>query len=997
MMNRNYRLFSVLGFLLWLFGALTPTSTLVTAPAAQGMQIAACANGTSFMAPRQFPIGRDPIDVLAGDYNGDQLLDVALTDSLSPGRIAIYAGNGRGEFANVSNIALTNRSSQLVQGDFNGDGKLDLATTVYGDQSALLIALGRGDWTFSTTLLPLSFVRYPGGVATADFSGDGKPDLLISDEDKLLLYRGDGQGAFARTGSFTTPTGPGALLAADFSGDGKPDVVALSQVYDQAPMLLLNNGQGGFQLGPAFDCKSTPGVAGDFNNDGKTDLAWSNSYPLPERSVSILLGLGGGRFSDPVHYPVGSYYGAQRLTLAELNGDGQADLVAVETGSNRVTLLLGNGQGAFAVRASYNPGLGPADAAAGDFNRDGKTDLAVINYDQTLSALLGQGDGQWQALRAFDYATQLSSPATLRDMNGDGRLDAVGGALGNFGGVTVALGDGAGGFHSPKTYQVGIDNSDVAVADFNQDGRPDIALTGGKMGDTGSVNVLLANATGDFTADPRNYNSGQTPSTILAPDLNGDGKADLVVGNFGSNDVAVMLGDGRGNFATAVKFPVGVSPTSIAPGDFNNDGKLDLAVANYGGTTLSLLLGNGAGGFSVTSLLVPAVPFSLAAADFNRDGKLDLALIQRDETTRQNLSILLGNGDATFRPPVRYTTEPFPYSLVVGDFTGDGQLDLALTEILTLSVYDAGSRVSLYAGNGAGSFARAASVPAPRSVALVTGDLTNDGLSDLAILTRSGISTALAACLPPPTNELVSVSAASYQPAALAPEAIASAFGTNLAPFNASATSLPLPETLAGTRLRVKDAAGVERSVPLFFVSPNQINYQVPPGMASGLATITVTNSAGQSITGVTLITPTFPGLFTANANGSGPPAGYLLRVKSNGAQTTEPLAMLDPATNRYVPRAIDFFSDPTTQPDQLFLVLYGTGIRNRSALASVSAWFNGVQEGDVVFAGKQGSLLGVDQINVRLMPGSRSPLQFDLQLLVDRKASNFVRLVFKE
>jgi uncharacterized protein (TIGR03437 family) len=235
----------------------------------------------------------------------------------------------------------------------------------------------------------------------------------------------------------------------------------------------------------------------------------------------------------------------------------------------------------------------------------------------------------------------------------------------------------------------------------------------------------------------------------------------------------------------------------------------------------------------------------------------------------------------------------------------------------------------------------------------------------------------------------------SYQPVALAPEAIASAFGTRLATMNVSATSLPLPTELAGTRLRVKDAAGVERSAQLFFVSPNQINYLVPVGTSPGLATVTVTNSAGQITTGVSLITPTLPGLFTANANGSGPPAGYLLRVKSNGAQTTEPLAVFDPATNRYVPRTIDFFSDSATQPDQLYAVLFGTGIRNRGALTSVEALFD-LSRSEVTFAGKQGSLVGVDQVNI-LLPGFRNTPLVDLVLYIEGKASNQVRLAFKD
>ncbi len=964
-----------------------------TARAAILSDSASCPYGTRFSATRTFPLGLDPEDLLAGDYNGDGLIDLAIRLG---GQVSIYGGNGRGEFANVYNIQLPGRSYRLVQGDFNNDGKLDLATTSTGDDGGVVIALGRGDWTFSTTILPINFMRFAAGIAVADFNADGKTDIAFSGEGNLIVLAGDGKGTFVRTGSYSVAATPSTVAAADFNGDGKPDLLVFGEEFGQKPTLFTNDGTGHFQAGVTLSINGGSGVqnnaVGDLNGDGKADLAVVSLTSQQERGVTILFGTGAGGFGEPVQIPLGVYNYPKSLRIVDVNSDGKPDLIATEDFSNRVTILLGNGAGAFSVRASYSTGNFPIASAAADFDRDGKIDLAVIS-NPTLSVLTGVGNGEFLAPRGFDQADKLLRATALADINGDGRLDAVV-AEGNQGGVLIAYGDGMGGFGSPKTYPTDRDNSDITVADFNKDGRPDIVVAGGSLQSPGHVTLLLANATGDFITSPRNLSAGQTPSTVINADFNRDGNQDLAIGNFGSNDISILLGDGAGNFAPAVNIPVGPSPSAIVSGDFDKDGKLDMIVANYGGTTLNILKGNGAGGFNSSSVTVAAVPLLLSVGDFNNDGKLDLAVIHRDESTTRNLSILLGNGDASFRAPLRFDVDKFPRSVAVGDFTGDGKLDLALTEVLSLGNTDATDHVSIYAGDGAGNFARATNVPIPIGVYLTGGDLNGDGMIDLAVTTRTGISATLATCNLPPVNTVASVSAASYLPVALAPDSIAAAFGTHLATATLGATNLPLPTELAGTRIRVKDATGTERFAPLFFVSPGQCNYLVPVGTASGLATITVVSGDGQTTTGIILITSTLPGLFTANADGAGPPAGYLLRVKSDGTQTTESLAVFDQAQNRYVPRPIDYFSDSASQPDQLYLVLFGSGLRNRDSLASVKIGINNTGI-EALYAGPQGDFAGLDQVNVKLPQFSQNMVG-ELQVFVEGKSSNKLIIVFK-
>lgn len=240
----------------------------------------------------------------------------------------------------------------------------------------------------------------------------------------------------------------------------------------------------------------------------------------------------------------------------------------------------------------------------------------------------------------------------------------------------------------------------------------------------------------------------------------------------------------------------------------------------------------------------------------------------------------------------------------------------------------------------------------------------------------------------PEVRTVASVSAASYNGAALASEAIAAAFGTSLATATEAATTVPLPETLAGTTVRVRDSLGFERPAPLFFVSPAQVNYQIPANTASGAATVTITSGDGAVSVGNVQITATAPGLFTADASGSGLPAGYLLRVRADGSQNDEALSRFDSAQNRVVAVPVEVGA----ATDQLFLVLFGTGWRYHSGLSGLTAQIGGASS-DVLFAGAQGGFVGLDQINLRLPRNLAGRGDVDLALTVNGQPANTVRI----
>ena len=322
-------------------------------------------------------------------------------------------------------------------------------------------------------------------------------------------------------------------------------------------------------------------------------------------------------------------------------------------------------------------GNAPTAEAAGDFSGDGLADLAVVNYnDNALSVLLGNGDGTFvpQAL----YSTGAHPLAvTTGDFNGDGKPDL---AVVNKGGnsVSIFLGSGNGAFLPQVPYAVGRSPAWVVTGDFNDDGAIDLAVTNGA---DNNLSILLGKGNGTFQSQ-KTYATGLSPSGLTVGDFNGDGQLDLAATDINSNALSVLLGRGDGSFAPHVEYATGVYPFSVATADLNGDGKLDLAVANQDATgigTVSVLLGNGDGTFrAAVGYFDGQLSKGVTIANLNGDNVPDLAIPNR---TSQNVSILLGNGDGSFQTAVNLPLGFGPSQAVFADFNGDGRLDLAVGDI----------------------------------------------------------------------------------------------------------------------------------------------------------------------------------------------------------------------------------------------------------------------------------------------------------------------------
>jgi hypothetical protein len=692
-------------------------------------------SSAGFITAPNYAAGDSPSAVAVGDFNGDGISDLAVTNYAQDGTVGILLGKGDGTFQPLQMYAAGPYPLSVVVGDFNGDGFVDLAVTSAGDwgigvaSGAVSVLLGNGDGTFQPAK------SYPTGgapvfVALGDFDGDGNLDLVVANiEDEFLLLegslsilQGNGDGTFRAAQNLAV--GPARFVAvADFDRDGHVDLVVADSGSDTVS-ILLGNGDGTFQSAQSY---AVGGVlesvaVGDFNGDGIMDLVLGVANE-GSATIQVLLGQGDGSFQAPVNFYVESF--PQSVVVADINGDGIPDLVLA---GSAVTILLGGGDGTFLAGQSYGYG-GPV--AVADFNGDRKLDLAAVG-GSGVNILLGKGDGTFpQAARSY-AATAFVQSFVVADFNGDGKLDLV---VLNAGGpytaditATVLLGTGDGDLQPTERFAAGIHPASVAVADFNGDGHLDLAAGIGddQTGNGSGANLLLGNGDGTFQS-ARLYLAGFHPSSIAVGDFNGDGHPDLAVTDPGGT-LSILLGIGDGTFEPQQSYRVGRFPTSLAVGDFNGDGTLDLAVADeYIGVII--LLGKGDGTFGAPkSYAAGANARPLAVGDFNRDGYLDLA-VGGDDSDDSTVSILLGKGDGTFKPAVSY---PVPRgggctSLAVADFNGDGFLDI-------VAAGPGSDTVSVFLGKGDGTFQATQSYSAgagPWSVAV--GDFNGDGFPDIAV------------------------------------------------------------------------------------------------------------------------------------------------------------------------------------------------------------------------------------------------------------------------
>lgn len=577
----------------------------------------------------------EPQFVQTADFDADGRPDLAV---FAYGGLQLWMGKGDGTFATAATYFMPVEENLLIV-DLNGDGKPELVGCA---EHEVAIRFNVGDGTFGDLqyvqvtgpdpeLVPTNPVfRRAEWLSSADFNGDGKMDLIASiyvspqiGPNLLVVLLGNGDGSFQEPIDSATAQGLGAMTTGDFDHDGIADVVTVGQSVS----VLLGDGAGGFRAPVISPGGGQPFiVTGDFDADGTLDLAFSEGPGIVGQNdpsqVVVVLGNGDGSFQAPVQYPVDD--GAWSLSAGDFDGDGKADLAALATGSNVVIVLVGNGDGTFrpAVRSAATSAM--IGMVAADFDLDHKLDVAALvryNNANAVALIRGRGDGRFGAVVDSPGPGVNESVAGMitADVDGDGKIDLIGTQPGEDG-LLIWLGRGDGSFRAPRQVPAGRQPMSIAQADLNGDGKIDLVTTNVVGHD---ISVLLGTGDGTFQ-DPVHHPVAGDITAIVVSDVNGDGRPDLMlsVSDNGANErLALMLNTGS-DFADPVPICAGVSAPLVVA-DLDGDGDVDLIVAKPQDGVLRVLLGNGDGTF--TANLTVLSSWSPLAGDFDQDGKLDLA------------------------------------------------------------------------------------------------------------------------------------------------------------------------------------------------------------------------------------------------------------------------------------------------------------------------------------------------------------------------------------
>jgi hypothetical protein len=687
-------------------------------------------------------IGSTPRRLAIADVNNDNRLDI-ITANEGTDSVGILLGYGDGSFATVLTFstAIGSRPYAVAVGDVNNDEHLDILSANH-DSNSISILFGDGNGTFSKlAVFLISYNSGPSSINLADFNSDNCLDIAITNGvgGNLCVFLGYGNGSFGT--QMTYPFGPNSqpyyAVIADFNHDNRYDIAVPFFGNDEV-VIFFGYGNGSFQVARTFFTGSASqphGIAvADFNNDTQLEIVVSLTGT---HEIAILTQYFAANFSNQITYSTGSAPQAYSIAMADFNHDNRSDIVVANSGTDDLNISFGLGNGTFESQMIYSTGIDshPQYVITGDINNDNNLDIIVVNSKHdSIGTIMGYGNGTFATETVYPTGTNSHpSAVVLGDFNNDNRSDLLvvntdTDSLAMFIGFDYAL------FKTPVTYG-SIENlgpQAIVTSDFNNDNYLDIAAA---FFNSGTVGILLGYGNGSFD-DMMTY--PQENDSILAAlavdDVNNDDKLDIVVVDYGTNNIVILLGYGNGSFATSMIFSTGNDsrPYAIVIADFNKDGRLDVAVANFESNNVGILLGYSNGSFA-TVMTYPtgggSNPVAIAVSDFNKDDRLDIAVVN-DGTS--NIGILLGFGNGSFANQVTYSehSDYFPCSIVVSDLTGNSLLDIIIANQHSNSI-------SVFLGHGDGTFSLTVtqSTGSGTTPTYVTvGDFNNDNRSDIAVV-----------------------------------------------------------------------------------------------------------------------------------------------------------------------------------------------------------------------------------------------------------------------
>lgn len=619
---------------------------------------------------RRIDVTRRPAGVAAADLNADGQVDLVVLDGADPAvRILRGSGSALGEFTPAAPLLLPCPPSALAVGDLDGDRRGDLVVTC-ASAGALLIR-NQGDRADGLGPLlaapqPLSGGTTPVAAVLADLDHDGAADVgVLSGAGRLYLHYGDHGGGLLPVQDVPAGQAPAGLLPLDVDGDGKDELL----IPDRGGGVLVLKATGPALL-TRWQQPSAP-------------VGTSLLAPVPGGELAHVLAIGGAT-GEGVRFlledanlirpaPVSLGGPLVALLQRDLNGDGAGELLALGASGTLTVHHRVDGGLVQAQSASLLPA--PQGALAADLDGDGWADLLWIEEGtDAVRVRYSRGDGRFEP--AVSYPTAAGPAAiSVADLNGD-RTPDLAVACPRAGTTSVLISV------APRSFQAAFDVTSgprpalQALVDVSGDGKPDLLSAAEGAGD---LYVLLGRGNGTL-APAQRIEVGGAARALLALDLDDDGRRDALV--LGDDGLRVLRGLGDGTFAPPRLDEAGGSPRRFVALDSNLDGVRDLAVLGPG--ELRLLLGHADGRFTLVQRLpVPAGAQALTALDVDRDGDLDVVLA---DGRRAELAVLLGRSDGTLLPPVAQPAPLVPAGLVALDADSDRQVDLVLVGAAGLAV-----------------------------------------------------------------------------------------------------------------------------------------------------------------------------------------------------------------------------------------------------------------------------------------------------------------------
>ncbi len=555
--------------------------------------------------------------------------------------------------------------------DMNNDGIPDVLST---NSSSLSITLGLGHAQFALPVV-YQIAQISVVIDVGDIDADGNLDVVAGRSPTrfdITIFRGNGRGALVEQESYHFPGFVGLPTLNDVDSNGTPDIIAWTE---DGIASLLNDGTGSFGE-PIYSVLPVADKLrlADLNGDGRSDIVGRSPGAA---GFAVAFGNGDGSFVNSTQYYGGTVAGVP--ALEDMNHDGITDIVAILESVNDIVVLTGDGTGHFVEIWRHSFTHHPRTIAIADVNHDSNLDILAIAANG-ISVLLGDGTGSHQLFSTYwpRLGEFLFPDLTLADINGDSHLDI----LASRGYLGFLLGYGDGSFSAPMSYDIDADN--IAIDDFDGDGDLDVAAF-----DYHDISILVNDHEGQLDLTSTIEVSTTSTSNMISADLNNDGDPDLLWVSWAQ--LFTMQGKEGSDFEEPVPYPIGSGATTLTTADHNGDGIRDV-IAGQGERLLIIPgIGDGALG-ALTALEMGGAVSDIGAYDINFDGRDELFVLNK---TIGELVVLMAHEDEGWSQVAVETTLDVPVNLYLDDVSGDNILDVIITK---------SGQVGIHLGRGYGSF-----------------------------------------------------------------------------------------------------------------------------------------------------------------------------------------------------------------------------------------------------------------------------------------------------